>query len=217
MIPSPPPPPQSLTPPFPPPSQVDVGANVLSRFGPSPTMTGFHSAPSIPIITRAADIRRPTKPNPLSLTSDRAAHVHPEDWRMHERCIEWLAAKGAASRAPRAGIAVSQGPSAGMAVSRGPPSGMPTNGSSSGTSRPWFQGPPTGITINGSSSGTSRPWFLYCSLNIPHPPFKTNSTWLPSVNQPAVREAPPPWPQLPSMHPYDSYMSTAKVRRALLA
>lgn len=148
--------------------KVDAGANILSRYGPAPTSTGFHGGPSIPIVTRAADIRRPSKPNPLRLTSDWAAHVHPEDWRTHNRCIDWLAAKGVASREPSAARA------------------------------------------NNVSMGTDRPWFLYCSLNIPHPPFKTNSTWLQSVDEPAVRASQPPWPQLGSMHPHDSYMSTAK-------
>merc|ERR1719361_2740063 len=31
-----------------------------------------------------------------------------------------------------------------------------------------------------------KPWFLYCSVNIPHPPFDTNETWLQQVDVDAV-------------------------------
>ena len=50
----------------------------------------------------------------------------------------------------------------------------------------------------------------YCSLNIPHPPFRTNATWLAKVRQDKIEL--PQWPQgFPqSWHPYDSYMSTSK-------
>ena len=31
-------------------------------------------------------------------------------------------------------------------------------------------------------SQNAKPFFLYCSVNIPHPPFHTNDTWLSKVN-----------------------------------
>ncbi|EOD10728.1 hypothetical protein EMIHUDRAFT_215536 [Emiliania huxleyi CCMP1516] len=140
--------------------KVDIGAGVLRRFGPAPTQDGYHGGASLPIVTRAADVRRPTKPNPLELVDDHAAHVHPEDWKVHDRCSEWLRAKGDASRS--------------------------------------------------SGGGGGPPWFLYCSLNIPHPAFRTNATWLHAVDEAAVRASPPAWPAEGSMHPYDAYMTTSK-------
>eukprot|EP00966_Prymnesium_polylepis_P190761 4421022-Prymnesium_polylepis.1 len=113
--------------------KVDVGQNIGSRYGPHATADGWHNGPGLSILTRAADIRKPTKPNPRSITNDKDDHVHPEDWLMHTACIDCLNAKGAAHREGRA----------------------------------------------------SPAWFLYCSLNIPHPPFQTNGTWLKSVDQPA--------------------------------
>ena len=55
--------------------KVDVGANQMSRFGPHVTADGFHGGPSLAILTRSADIHRPTKPNPLSITHDSDARV----------------------------------------------------------------------------------------------------------------------------------------------
>lgn len=56
----------------------------------------------------------------------------------------------------------------------------------------------------------SKPFFLYCSVNIPHPSFQTNATWLSRVNIDKIPK--PVWPDgFPSKwHPYDSYMSISK-------
>ena len=63
-----------------------------------------------------------------------------------------------------------------------------------------------------SPTPAAAPWLLYCSLNIPHPPFNTNATWLASVNESLVDV--PPWadPKNASAraHPYDAYMSISK-------
>lgn len=59
--------------------KVDIGQNVLTRYGPRPTVAGWHGGPSLPIFTRAADIRRPTKATPMDITNDDADHVHPEE------------------------------------------------------------------------------------------------------------------------------------------
>ena len=63
-----------------------------------------------------------------------------------------------------------------------------------------------------SPTPAAAPWLLYCSLNIPHPPFNTNATWLSSVNESLVGV--PPWvdPTNASVraHPYDAYMSISK-------
>ena len=133
--------------------KVDVGADVLRRY-PGAAADGFHGGPSLSIFTRSADIRKPTKKNPLAITSQHDDNVHPEDWKTIERCIEWL----------------------------------------------------------NSPTPAAVPWLLYCSLNIPHPPFNTNATWLSSVNESLVGV--PPWvdPTNASVraHPYDAYMSISK-------
>ena len=63
-----------------------------------------------------------------------------------------------------------------------------------------------------SPTPAAAPWLLYCSLNIPHPPFNTNATWLASVDESLVDV--PPWvdPKNASAraHPYDAYMSISK-------
>ena len=51
-------------------------------------------------------------------------------------------------------------------------------------------------------------FFLYCSLNIPHPAFDTNATWLSYVNDTNVRV--PQWLPREKFHPADSYMSQSK-------
>jgi arylsulfatase K len=53
-------------------------------------------------------------------------------------------------------------------------------------------------------------WMLYCSLNIPHPPFDTNATWLGSVHEHLLRTSIPVWPDEVAFHPADSYMSISK-------
>ena len=135
--------------------KIDIGHNVLKRYGPQPTIPGWHGGPSLTIFTRAADIRKPTKRTPMAITDDRDDRVHPEDWKMHAACIEWLR-----NHAP--------------------------------------------------SNGTSFPWLLHCSLNIPHPPFQTNLTWLRAVDEKRVRTTPPPWPAMGALHPHDAYMTTSK-------
>ena len=135
--------------------KVDVGGGVSKDFGSHVTANGFHGGPSLPILTRSADIRAPTKPNPMSITNDADNHVHPEDWKMITNCIDWLKQKG-------------------------------------------------------SSDASQENWMLYCSLNIPHPPFNSNNTWLDFVDDDLVDV--PTWPRngAAEPHPYDSYMSVSK-------
>ena len=160
--------------------KVDVGQNILTRYGPSATADGWHGGPTLSILTRAADIRKPTKPDPRKITNDTDNYVHQEDWKMHTECIEWLQAEGAARRRRSRQLGAS----------------------SSSSSSPWSFS---------SSSSSPPPWFLYCSLNIPHPPFNTNATWLASVDEAAVRAAKPVWPaNVSSYHPHDAYMSVSK-------
>jgi hypothetical protein len=74
--------------------KVDVGAGLLGSENPTEanaTCNGFHSGPTLSICTRSADIRKPTKPAPLSLTSETNNHVHPEDWALVDKCVEFLA------------------------------------------------------------------------------------------------------------------------------
>ena len=92
--------------------KVDIGAGVLRRFGPAPTQDGYHGGASLPIVTRAADVRRPTKPNPLELVDDHAAHVHPEDWKVR------VSPRLATSRHVSPRLATSRHVSPGMASSR---------------------------------------------------------------------------------------------------
>ena len=51
-------------------------------------------------------------------------------------------------------------------------------------------------------------WMLYCSINIPHPAFNTNSTWLAGVDVKAIPK--PTWLPRDQFHPADSYMSESK-------
>ena len=136
--------------------KVDIGAALMNEAAANISATGFHGpGPVIDITTRAADIRRPTKREPLSMTSDTNNKVHPEDWKTVERCREW--------------------------IKQLPPAGQ-----------------------------NDAPFFLHCSLNIPHPAFQTNATWLAKVNEDKI--VVPQWPAgFPeSWHPYDSYMSVSK-------
>jgi len=137
--------------------KVDIGAGVLASYQHA-TADGFHGGPSISILTRSADIRKPTKANPMNITNDHDNHVHPEDWKMLQNCIDWLESKGKEKSSK----------------------------------------------VNDDSGDIDALWFLHCSLNIPHPPFDTNSTWLQSVNMSAVNV--PQWPLTGTarMHPYDS-------------
>eukprot|EP00490_Sorites_sp_Unknown_P019958 CAMPEP_0114696588 /NCGR_PEP_ID=MMETSP0191-20121206/72744_1 /TAXON_ID=126664 /ORGANISM="Sorites sp." /LENGTH=193 /DNA_ID=CAMNT_0001994453 /DNA_START=326 /DNA_END=904 /DNA_ORIENTATION=+ len=54
----------------------------------------------------------------------------------------------------------------------------------------------------------TKPWMVYCSINIPHPAFQTNATWLAGVNQAAVTL--PIWPDESTFHPADEYQSISK-------
>lgn len=129
--------------------KVDVGAGIIqdAKEGNS-TCNGYHSGPSLGICTRSADIRRPTKPLPLEITNDEDNNVHPEDWKMVDKCVDFLHRQ--------------------------------------------------------DSTG----WMLYCSVNIPHPAFNTNATWLSYVNESAIPA--PIWAEKNEMHPADSYMSQSK-------
>jgi arylsulfatase A-like enzyme len=57
-------------------------------------------------------------------------------------------------------------------------------------------------------SNTGSPWFLYCSINIPHPGYQSNSSWLPLVDRAKIPR--PVWAPESEMHPADSYMSYSK-------
>ena len=49
---------------------------------------------------------------------------------------------------------------------------------------------------------------MYCSINIPHPPYDTNDTWLASVD---VNNIPlPQWIPENEFHPADKYQSISK-------
>eukprot|EP01084_Bolivina_argentea_P129141 228127_1 len=57
-------------------------------------------------------------------------------------------------------------------------------------------------------SGSNKPWFMYCSINIPHPAYVTNATWLSSVD---VNNIPIPiWLNKSYFHPADRYQSISK-------
>ena len=132
--------------------KIDMGANALERHGNTPNVTwgtGFHSGPSLPIVTRAADVRKPTKPNPMAITNDDNDHVHPEDWVAIDNCDAWL-----------------------------------------------------------RNRDSDAPFFLHCSLNIPHPSFETNATWLEAVNWTGAGTG--DWIDVDDMHPYDAYESSSK-------
>jgi len=59
-----------------------------------------------------------------------------------------------------------------------------------------------------TESESSKPWFLYCSINIPHPPYQTNATWLSGVD---VSDIPlPQWLDEAQFHPADAYQSISK-------
>ncbi len=49
---------------------------------------------------------------------------------------------------------------------------------------------------------------MYCSINIPHPPYQTNGTWLASVD--ADKIPLPSWIPESQFHPADQYMSISK-------
>ena len=140
--------------------KIDLGANANARFGGNDTSAdGFHNGPSLAIVTRGADVRRPTKPDPINITGEDVDDVHPEDWATIDRCVDYL---------------------------------------------------------NNDAAGAGS-FFLHCSLNIPHPAFQTNATWLAKVNRSRVRALPPVW-QVPGtvtqnsteMHPYDVYQTMSK-------
>eukprot|EP01084_Bolivina_argentea_P129138 228124_1 len=59
-----------------------------------------------------------------------------------------------------------------------------------------------------SKSKSTKPWFMYCSINIPHPPYDTNATWLAGVN--AADIPMPPWIPQDQFHPADAYQSISK-------
>ena len=101
--------------------------------------------------TRSADIRGPTKENPMSITHTNVNNVHPEDWAMVDNCIDWLH----------------------------------------------------------SHDPSKENWLMHCSLNIPHPPFQTNATWLQYVNDSAVG-VPASFVNVSTMHAADAYAATSK-------
>ena len=201
--------------------KVDIGAGVLRRFGPAPTQDGYHGGASLPIVTRAADVRRPTKPNPLELVDDHAAHVHPEDWKVrHLATSRDISPRLATSRhvsprlatsrhvSPRLNwyglisprLATSQLVWPHLATSRHVSACVPLQVHDRCSE--WLRA--KGDASRSSGGGGGPPWFLYCSLNIPHPAFRTNATWLHAVDEAAVRASPPAWPAEGSMHPYDA-------------
>jgi len=146
--------------------KVDVGAGILSDWDEgNATCDGYHGGPILPISARAADIQRATKGRPTANEDDN--NVHPEDWKMVPRCIEFL--QDVAAR-----------------TARGAP--MPKQFA--------------------TEASSYENWMLYCSINIPHPAFQTNATWLKYVHDDLV--APPPTQPVGAMHPYDTFMSSSK-------
>ena len=146
--------------------KVDVGAGILQD--PQEThakANGYHSGPSLSILTRTADIRKPTKPDPLSITNDYDNHVHQEDWNLLPKCIDFLKNKARAKAKDK-------------------------------------------HTANANDKDSYNNWMLYCSINIPHPAFNTNATWLKGVNVEAIPT--PTWLPQDQFHPADSYMSQSK-------
>lgn len=150
--------------------KVDVGAGILQDADETnATCDGYHGGPSLSILTRTADIRKPTKPDPLQITNDVDNHVHEEDWKMLPKCIEFLRRQAAL--------------------------------------RVGHNEPGDGGTAITSPVSTTN-WMLYCSINIPHPAFDTNATWLDYVHDDLVDV--PTWLPDETFHPADSYMSISK-------
>ena len=143
--------------------KVDVGAGILTDWDEAnATCDGYHGGPNLAISARAADVRRATKSRPQANEKDN--NVHPEDWKMVPKCVEFL-----------------QNIAAGLPL------------------REQFGRQSPSKYVN---------WMLYCSINIPHPAFQTNATWLKYVHDDLVK--PPVWQDEGSMHPYDTFMSTSK-------
>eukprot|EP00944_MAST-04C_sp_MAST-4C-sp1_P015577 g15577.t1 len=139
--------------------KVDVGAGILQdNLEANATCNGFHSGPRLSIVTRTADIRKATKPDPLAITNDKDNHVHEEDWKMLPKCIDFLRNKAEQKRL--------------------------------------------------GTKESIRNWMLYCSINIPHPAFDTNATWLSMVHEDKIPA--PKWLPEEKFHPADSYMSQSK-------
>ena len=130
--------------------KVDIGFGILEDFAHA-TEDGFHGGAAMPVQTRSADIRGPTKENPTSITHTNVNNVHPEDWAMVDNCIDWLH----------------------------------------------------------SHDPSKDNWLMHCSLNIPHPPFQTNATWLQYVNDSAVG-VPASFVNVSTMHAADAYAATSK-------
>eukprot|EP00937_MAST-01D_sp_MAST-1D-sp2_P001599 g1599.t1 len=154
--------------------KVDVGAGVITDWDEAnATVGGFHGGPILPISARAADIRRATKGRPQANEKDN--NVHPEDWKMIPKCVDFLRAIAAGEPLRR------QQPGADAAGAVG-------------------------------AASPYENWMMYCSINIPHPAFQTNASWLQYVNDSAVAASPPVWAKNVSLeaHPYDSYMSISK-------
>jgi arylsulfatase K len=140
--------------------KVDVGAGIIEHNesttagwidGQPGPPSGFHSGTSLNTQGRAADIRKPTKPTPISITNDHDNNVHAEDQKMIKKCAEWF---------------------------------------------------------ESHDPGAPAPWFHYCSVNIPHPAFNTNATWLAKVKTELIPK--PFWLPESEFHPADKYMSMSK-------
>jgi len=70
--------------------KTDVGATVLERF-PNAWADGWHGGPSLSILTRSADVRKPTKGTPISLVNwNKPNGSFPNDWRTVEKSVEAL-------------------------------------------------------------------------------------------------------------------------------
>ena len=135
--------------------KVDVGANVIhDPKEPHATAPGLHTN-RLDIFARTANIRLPTKGNPMNDLSDKDNNVHAEDWKMVQHCIEYLHNKAAVRDGKKQ-----------------------------------------------SNDDDTDNWMLYCSVNIPHPAFKTNATWLEYVNDAKVNV--PVWKDKADFHPADS-------------
>ena len=89
--------------------KVDVGAGIIEHNesatagwidGQPGPPSGFHSGTSLNTQGRAADIRKPTKPTPISITNDHDNNVHPEDQKMVKKCAEWFESHDPGAPAP---------------------------------------------------------------------------------------------------------------------
>jgi arylsulfatase A-like enzyme len=67
----------------------DIGAGILDECN-TCSGDGFHGGPDLTILTRAANILRPTKPSPYSMVDDDTPNPYGDDETHTELALEWL-------------------------------------------------------------------------------------------------------------------------------